>query len=63
MTVISTLPVTFRRQQITSAELGDAAAQQSANFIVEGALRSIAVSWLSYSYLIRKRRETGDEPI
>src|ERR1700676_3429732 len=40
MTAILTLPGTFRHQETNGAELGDAAAQQSANFVVEGALRS-----------------------
>jgi hypothetical protein len=54
MTVIWTLPGTFGHQQTNGAELGDAEAQQSANFVVEVALRSIAVSQLSYSLAMRK---------
>src|SRR6202023_2404636 len=53
-TVIWTLPGTFGHQQTNCAELGDAAAQQSANFVVEVALRSIAASQLSYSLAMRK---------
>jgi hypothetical protein len=50
-------------------ELGDAAAQQSANFVDEMVLGSIAASGLSYCLsvrkviLIRKRLEIGDGPI
>jgi hypothetical protein len=54
MTVIWTLPGTFGHQQTSGAELGGAAAQQSNNFFVEVALRSIASSQLSYSLAMRK---------
>jgi hypothetical protein len=54
MTVIWTLPDTFGHQQTNGAELSGAAAQQSNNFFVEVALRSIAASWLSYSLAVRK---------
>jgi|BarGraIncu00222A_1022003.scaffolds.fasta_scaffold705537_1 hypothetical protein len=63
MTVVWTLPGKSR------TGLGDAAAQQSANFVVEMVWGSIATATLSYSLavrmiiLIRKRRETGDGPI
>jgi hypothetical protein len=69
MIVIWTLPGTFDPQQTNGSELGDATAQQSANFVVEMVLGSIAVSGLSYSLavrkdiLIRQRREIGDGPI
>jgi hypothetical protein len=51
-----------------TSELGEAAAQQSANFVVEVVLPFIVVSWLGYSLAVRdpfnrKRRETGDGPI
>jgi hypothetical protein len=44
MTAKWTLPGAFGHQQTNGAELGDAAAQQFANFVVEVALRSIAAS-------------------
>jgi hypothetical protein len=63
--VIWTLPGTFRPQQsghLTGADLGDAAAQQSANFVIEATFPSIATLQLSYSLAVRnhfnrKRRE------
>ena len=65
MIVIWTLPGTFRPQQssdLTGADLGDAAAQQSANFVIEATFLSIATLRLSYSLAVRdhfnrKRRE------
>jgi hypothetical protein len=49
MTVIWTLPGTFGPQQTNGAELGETAAQQSANFF----LPSIAACWLGYSPAVR----------
>jgi hypothetical protein len=63
MTVVWTLPGKYR------TGLGDAVAQQSANFVVEmvfGIYRHCDAELFSRGaddYLIRKRRETGDGPI